>query len=207
MPPLASVSSALASMSPPLRLTGPSTAAVSVPPPAAKPSRSMAVPEPRARLSPPAPRARVTFPPGLPVAPRASRNPVTVRPPAASVSVPEPTTSAPLRVTLRAPKSRPQAGPESVTVPSMVQVVAPQQPEDARKGAALHALGTLHTASAARLAPSTSASAARGTARRRVSGMRPPPDSARRGSHHRRARVRRARRGRRRCRAPRCRRA
>ena len=64
-----------------------------------------------------------------------------MRPPAASVSVPEPTTSEPLRVTLRAPKSRPQAGPESVTVPSMVQVVAPQQPEDeARKGAALHAL-------------------------------------------------------------------
>ncbi len=53
-----------------------------------------------------------------------------MRPPAASVSVPEPTTSEPLRVTLRAPKSRPQAGPESVTVPSMVQVVAPQQPED-----------------------------------------------------------------------------
>src|SRR5213593_2800595 len=131
-----------------------------------------------ARLSPPAPSVRVTVPPGLGLVPRAlmSPAPVTVRPPASSVSVPEPTTSVPLplRVTLRAPKSRSQVGPESVTVPSMVQVVAPQQPGSLRMAAALQVV-LVHTASAAQLAPSTTASA---TARRRVSGTRPPPDSA-----------------------------
>src|SRR5262249_10160680 len=128
----------------------------------------------------------VTVPPALPLAPRAFTKPdPEIRNVAASiVSMFEPTTSVPVSVTLRAPKSRPHVvapgGGVSVTVPSRVQLLPEQQSGLAMIVLALQ-VPTVQTATAARPEPSTLAAARNAIARPRVSDMGRPPGSRRRG--------------------------
>src|SRR5262245_59700214 len=118
----------------------------------------------------------VTVPPALPLAPRAFTKPdPEIRNVAASiVSMFEPTTSVPVSVTLRAPKSRSHVvapgGGVSVTVPSRVQLLPEQQSGLAMIVLALQ-VPTVQTATAARPEASTLPAAKRAAARMCLSDM------------------------------------